>query len=201
MSFFSRGLFVVAGIIAGTTGLNYFVFGNSDDYGLPSSRLGAWREAKVRPACYGALENPERDPARSRLPAGQHRIAWQDYQRMVEMTAALKCYVVEQRDAVCNPDNRAYIVNYIDKYFAKKDAMLTTAKRYDAEEVTNVKQLWDGDNNRAIVSALEDHIRAGRLTKSDFGWSAPVEIKALLDKYVDAPDDCAKDHPSVANKS
>ena len=56
MSFMTRGLFVVGGIIAGTTALNYFVFGNAADYGLPNSRLGAWREALVRPACYGALE-------------------------------------------------------------------------------------------------------------------------------------------------
>jgi hypothetical protein len=35
MSFFSHGLFVVAGIIAGSTAINYFVLGNGADYGLP----------------------------------------------------------------------------------------------------------------------------------------------------------------------
>ena len=98
----------MAGIIAGSTALNYFVLGNSADYGLPSSQLGAWREAKVRPACYIALESPERDPARPMLPVGQHRIAQQDYSRMVEMTAALHCYLVTKRDAVCEPNNRGH---------------------------------------------------------------------------------------------
>jgi hypothetical protein len=47
MSFFSHGLFVVAGIIAGSTAINYFVLGNGADYGLPNSRLGAWRNSST----------------------------------------------------------------------------------------------------------------------------------------------------------
>ena len=200
MSFFSRGLFVVTGIIAGSTAINYFVLGNSADYGLPSSRLGAWREAKVRPACYIALESPERDPARPMLPAGQHRIAQQDYSRMVEMTAALHCYLVTQRDAVCEPNNRAYIVEYIGKYFSKMDTMLETAARYGNEEAQNVRILWNGDNNREINAALDEHVRTGHLMKSDFGWSSPAQLKALFQQYPDVADTCGKEQPSVAQR-
>jgi hypothetical protein len=200
MSFFSRGLFVVAGIIAGSTAINYFVLGNSADYGLPNSRLGAWREAKVRTACFFATESPERDSARPMLPAGQHRIALQDYTRMVEMTAALHCYLVTQRNAVCESDNRAYIVEYIGKYYSKMDSMLEAAAHYGNEEVQNVRELWNGDNNREINSALENHFRSGHLTKSDFGWSSPAQLKALFQQYSDASDMCAKEQPWVAQR-
>jgi hypothetical protein len=200
MSFMSRGLFVVAGIIAGSTALNYFVFGNTADFGLPSSRLGAWREAKVRTACYPAMEFPERDSARPMLPAGQHRIAPQDYTRTVEMTAALNCYVASQRNAVCEPNNRAYVVDYIGKYYAKMDAMLETAAHYGQDEVRNVRSLWNGQNNRSIAAALENHIRYGRLKKSDFGWSAPAALQSQFEKYAGAPDMCAKEPPWVAAK-
>lgn len=201
MSFMARGLFVVAGIIVGTTTINYFVLGNTADYGLPDSRLGAWRAAKVRPACYPALEYPEKDYARPRMPAGQNRIARSDYERMVEMTAALKCYVVSQGSAVCEPNNRAYIVNYIEKYFDKKDDMLETAQRYGDDEVRNVHRLWDSGNNRAIDGALEEHIRLGRLRKSDFSlWSAPAALAPLFERYPDAPDNCVKEAPWSAAK-
>jgi hypothetical protein len=196
MSFFSRGLFVVAG----TTAINYFVLGNSADYGMPNSRLGAWREAEVRPACYFALEYPERDSARPMLPYGQHRNAPQDYNRMVEMTAALNCYVATQRNAVCEPNNRAYVVEYIGKYFSKMDGMLETAARYGQDEVQNVRELWNGQNSQSITAALQDHIRNGRLTKSDFGWSAPATLKSELEKYAGAPDTCVNEHPWVASK-
>jgi hypothetical protein len=201
MSFMTRGLFVVGGIIAGTTALNYFVFGNSADYGMPNSRLGAWREALVRPACYGALENPEKDWARPKISAGQTRIAPEDYTRTVELTAALHCYLVTQSNAVCERNNRAYIVDYIGKYFSKMDGMLEAAAHYGGDEVRNVKYLWDGENNRAIMNALAKHIRDGRLTKSDFGWSSPAALKAQFQQYVDASDTCANERPWVAVKS
>ena len=200
MSFLTRGLFVVGGIIAGTTAINYFVFGNTADYGMPSSRLGAWREAQVRTACYAALENPERASARPRLPTGSHRIAPADYQRMVEMTAALNCYLVTQRNAICEPNNRAYIVEYIGRYYSKMDSMLEAAAHYGNEEVQNVRELWNGDNNREINSALENHFRSGHLTKSDFGWSSPAQLKALFQQYSDASDMCAKEQPWVAQR-
>ncbi len=200
MSFMSRGLFVVAGIIAGTTAINYFVFGNTADYGLPNSRIGAWREGQVRTACYPALEFPERASARPKLPTGAHRIAPADYQRMVEMTAALHCYLVTQRNAVCEPNNRAYIVDYIGKYFGKMDAMLETAARYGDAELRNVRELWNGPNNRAIAAALDNHFHFGRLNKSDFGWSSPAPLKAQFQQYAGAPDMCAKEQKWVAVK-
>ena len=37
------------------------------------------------------------------------------------MTAALNCYLVTHPNAICERNNRAYIVDYINRYFAKFD--------------------------------------------------------------------------------
>jgi len=200
MSFVSRALFVGIGIIAGAVALDYFVFGNTVHIGLAQARLGSESEAKVRPACFPALVSPKKDRDNPTLPYGQHRIAWQDHDRMVDMTAALHCYLVTQKDAVCDPDNRAYVVDYIERYFQKMDAMLETARRYGDDEVRNVRDLWDSANNRAIMAAIETHIRLGRLKRSDFGWSLPAALKPLFDRSVAGPDYCNPDHPWVAVK-
>ena len=200
MSFFSRGLFVVSGIIVGSTCLNYFVFGNPVNLSLPGSRLGDWQAAQVRPACYAALIAPEKDRGNPTLPYGQHRITWQDNRRTIDMTAALHCYVVAQTNAVCERNNRAYIVDYIEKYFAKRDAMLKIAARYDDGEIRNVREFWNSPNNRAIMTAIEHHFHYGHLRKSDFGWSAPDELKPIFDKYPDAPDNCPQEQPWTAIK-
>lgn len=200
MSFLSRGLFVAAGIIVGSTCINYLVAGETPSLPWSDGRLGNWREAKVRPACYAALNFPKRDRGNPTLPYGQHRIDGQDFDRMVDMTAALHCYVVTQQNAVCDPDNRAYVVDYIGKYFAKRDAMLGIAKRYGGGEEAAVRDLWDAANNRAIMNSLEMHIKYGRLRKSDFGWSAPKPLEATLEQYSNAPDHCDKARPWVAVK-
>jgi hypothetical protein len=195
-----RAVCVVAAIVGGSSAINHFVLGGSSDFGLTGSRVGSLRDAKVRTACYFTLEFPEKNPARPTLPPGQNRIAPQDYNRVVEITAALNCYVATQRNAICEPDNRAYIVDYIGRYFGKQDAMLEIAARYGETEVKNVQMLWDNPNSRAIDAALEDHIRYGRLNKSDFGWSAPAMLKAQLQRFSSAPDMCAKEQPWTAAK-
>jgi hypothetical protein len=200
MSFLSRGLFVASGIIVGSTCINYLVAGETVGLRWPGGRLDTAIEGKVRPACYAALNFPRKDRDNPALPYGQHRIDGRDFARMVDMTAALHCYVVTQQNAVCEPDNRAYIVEYIGKYFAKRDAMLEIARRYGGGEEEKVSLLWDAPNNRAIMSALEMHIKYGRLRKSDFGSSAPEPLKGTLDKYSGAPDSCDKAHPWVAIK-
>ncbi|MBS0245276.1 MAG: hypothetical protein JSR61_01550 [Proteobacteria bacterium] len=198
MDILPRVLFVIAGIAAGSTAVNYFVFGNTADYGLPNGRLGAWREAKVRTACFPALEFPQQDAANPKLPQGDHRIDRQDYMRMVDMTAALHCYLVSQRNAVCDPNNRAYIVDYASKYFAKMDDMIAVARRYDENEVGNVRQLWNSPNNRAVMAAFDDHIRNGRLMKGDFGFSMPAPLVVIFAKYPQAADQCRQERPAAA---
>jgi hypothetical protein len=198
MSLMWRALFVVSGIIAGSTAINYYVFGNTGDLTPQNARLGAWRDAQVRTACFGAMERPEDDPANPKFPAMPHRIGLMDHHRAVEVTAALHCYLVTQRGAVCERNNRAYIVDYIGKYFGKMDQMLGTAKAYGDDEVRNVRDVWNSRNNRAITAALDDHIRNGRLIKSDFGWSVPAQLETQLAS--NAPDMCAKERPWVAVK-
>ena len=62
------------------------------------------------------------------------------------MTVALNCYVVTNAKAVCEPNNRAYVIDYIGKYYAKRDEMLSVAKQYGEAEIRNVRQVW---NSRA----------------------------------------------------
>jgi hypothetical protein len=200
MSFFTKGLFVVGGIIAGTTAIDYFVLGNTSDYRMPSDRLGPWREAQVRPACYPALESPEKDAGNPQFPPEPNRISRTDYSRTVELTAALNCYVVTQTNAVCEPSNRTYIVDYIAKYFVKKNEMMAIAKRYGRAEVEKIERLWDAGNNRAIGVAIENHIRNGRITRLDFGLSAPDELRPVFDKFANTPDHCPRERRWTAAK-
>ena len=199
----ARAIFVAAGVLGGGFAVNHFVFGDTlslSSFNMPGTRLGAARDAKVRTACYFATEAPEKERTRPVLPASRHRIDPNDYDRTVMLTAALNCYVVTQRNAVCEPNNRAYIVDYIGKYFGKWDAMLETAARYGDGEAQNVKLLWDNEQSHAIAAALEDHIRNGRLKKSDFGWYPPAMIKAQLNRFSGATDVCGKEKPWTAAK-
>jgi hypothetical protein len=200
MSLMWRAAFVVAGVVIGSTAINYFVLGNSADYATQNARIGAWREAMVRPACYRALEQPEKDHGAPRRPPMPNRVGAMDLDRTIELTAALHCYLITQNNAVCERNNRAWIVDYIRKYFGKMDEMLATAAAYDRDEVRIVHDVWNAANNRAIVAALDNHIRNGRLTKADFGWTVPAQLKAQLDRHAGAPDTCTKERPWVAVK-
>lgn len=190
MTLIGRGLFVLGGIALGVLAINHFVFGNTGDLLPMSARMGEWRKAAIREACYPALEHPERDPLLPKLPSGAHRIEPADQRRATEMTAALNCYVVTNVNALCEPNNRAWIVDYIDKYYDKKDDMLAIARRYGDAEVRNVEQLWNSPRNQAIQAALVRNIRDGRLSKSDFGWSAPDALMPALSQYQKATDTC-----------
>jgi hypothetical protein len=143
MDLLKRGLFVLVCATVGGTALNHFVLGNTGDSLPRNARMGDWRTAQVRPACYRALERPEADRHAPRMPAGEHRIDVQDGLAARDMTVALNCYVVTQRNAVCEPNNRAWIVDYIGRYFGKKEEMLAVAARHGEGEVRTVRALWD----------------------------------------------------------
>ena len=130
---------VLGGIFLGINLINYFVLGNSGDYLPGRERMGEWKEAKIREACYSALEAPERDSLLPKLTSNEHRVDWRDLNRAKEMTAALNCYLVTHPNAICERNNRAYIVDYISRYFAKFDEMIDTAKRYGESEISTVK--------------------------------------------------------------
>jgi len=187
-----RAVFVIGAIFLGVQLINYFVLGNTADY-LPSGeRMGEWKKAKIREACFPALEKSHRDPLLPKVSNSQHRIGWRDLNRAVEMTAALNCYLVTHADAICERNNRAYIVDYINRYFAKFDEMLGVAKPYGESEAQTVKNLWDSPRNRAISAALASNINNGRLIKDDFGWTAPTAIKSMFGQYHGTTDTCPK---------
>ena len=191
MNLIARGLFVIGGIAVGSFALNYFVLGNTGDALIPSARIGEWRKAQVREACYRAMEYPERDGMAPKMPPGQHRVAPSDHQRAVELTVALNCYVVTKQNAICEPDNRAWIVDYIGKYYAKKNEMLATARDYGEAEIRNVETLWSSPRNRAIEQALAAHIKSGRLNRGDFGFFVPDAVQPMLAQQSGAADSCA----------
>jgi hypothetical protein len=192
MTLLLRAVFVLGAIFVGVNLLNYFVLGNSGDYLPGGERMGEWKEAKIREACYPALESPERDSLLPQLSTNDHRVDWQDLNRAIEMTAALNCYVVTHPNAICERNNRAYIVDYINRYYAKFDEMMNTARRYGESEMSTVRNLWDSPRNRAINAALATDAGNGRLIKSDFGWTVPAAMKPLLDRYKGSTDNCPR---------
>jgi hypothetical protein len=192
MDLLKRAAFVIGGIFLGINLINYFVLGNTGDYLPGGARMGEWKEAKVREACYPALEFIERDGQLPKLSTDRHRVAWRDLTRAQEMTAALNCYLVTHPNAICERNNRAYIVDYINRYFAKLDEMLDVAKRYGDAEISTVKGLWDSPRNRAINAALMRDASSGRLIKADFGWSMPTAMRPMLDQYKGTSDNCPK---------
>ena len=192
MYLLKRAAFVVGGIFLGINLLNYFVLGHTGDYLPGGERMGEWKAAKIREACYPALEHVERDGQLPKLSTDRHRVAWRDLTRTQEMTAALNCYLVTHPNAICERNNRAYIVDFINRYFATFDEMLDVAKRYGDAEISTVKDLWDSPRNRAINAALIRDAGSGRLIKTDFGWSLPTAMKSMLDQYKGTSDNCPK---------
>jgi hypothetical protein len=192
MNFLKRAAFVVGAIFLGVNLLNYFVLGHTGDYLPGGERMGEWKAAKIREACYPTLEHPERDGQLPKLSTREHRVDWRDLNRAVEMTAALNCYLVTHPDAICERNNRAYIVDYINRYFAKFDEMIDIAKRYGESEISTVKNLWDSPRNRAINAALMQDTSSGRLIKADFGWTTPAAMKSMLNQYKGTTDNCPR---------
>lgn len=145
----------------------------------------------MREACFPATERPEADRLAPKMPVGPHRVAPRDYRRSLELTVALHCYVVTKQNAICQPDNRAWIVDYIGRYYTKKAEMLATAKSYGEAEVRTVEALWNSPRNRAIDQALAAHVKSGRLSRADFGFFMPDAVQPLLVQHTGAVDECA----------
>lgn len=183
--FIRRAAFVLTAIVIGQTILYFSLTPGSTL--VRNARMGEWKKADVREACFGALEQLK-DPNLPRYPSdftsadGVHRAR--------EMTAALHCYIVTKKDAMCDPNNRAYIVDYIGKYHDKMDTMLASAKRQGPEQLKMMQMFWNSRHNQTIASTLDAAIRDGKLNKSDFGWSTPNALKPGLDKNANAPDRC-----------
>lgn len=185
MHLVKRAAFIITAIILGRFGLYLLM---TPGVTLPhNTRMGEWKKADVREACFGALETLK-DPELPRYPSDFTTA--DGVERAREMTAALHCYLVTKRDAVCNPDNRAYIVDYVGKYYDKMDSMMASAKRQGGSQFTMMQRFWDSGRNRQISAAIETAIREGKLSKSDFGWSSPAALKTLLAQYAKAPDQC-----------
>ena len=83
MNFLMRAAFVLGGIFLGINLINYFVLGHTGDYLPGGQRMGEWKEAKIREACYPALESPERDELLPKLTSNQHRVGWRELNRAI----------------------------------------------------------------------------------------------------------------------
>lgn len=188
MSWMWRALFVIGAIVVGRTAIGLYTEGASAFFNTETARVGNWREAKLRPACSIVREYPAREVG---VPARPLRLFHEDYERALELSAALKCFLVTQHNAVCERDNRAYVIHYAGEYFSKMDEMLSAALRHGEEHVRQVRALWNAPNNKAAMDALDAHIRAGKLHTSDFGRSAPAQLKPQLAQWAKATDGCA----------
>src|SRR5258705_2783113 len=102
MSWMWRALFVIAAIVVGRTAIGLYWEGPSAFFETETARVGNWREAKLRPACRIVREQPAREVG---APARPQRVAWEDHERTLELSAALKCFLVTQTNAVCDRDN------------------------------------------------------------------------------------------------
>ena len=142
-------------------------------------------------------EQPAREVG---VPAKPSRVGFEDYERALELSAALNCFLLTQTNAVCERDNRAYVIHYVGEYFSKMDEMLSTAARYGDDTVREVRALWNAPQNRAALDALDAHIRAGKLHTSDFGRSAPAQLKPQLAQWAKATDGCASQRAWVPVK-
>src|SRR6478672_3527735 len=100
MNFLMRAAFVLGGIFLGINLINYFVLGNSGDYLPGGQRMDEWKEAKIREACYPALEAPARDSLLPKLTSNEPRGDWRDLNRAKEMLAALNGYLVTHPNAI-----------------------------------------------------------------------------------------------------
>src|SRR5262245_7238607 len=110
MKFLSRLALVVCAVLAAPYLMKYLIHGTVDF--LPSNeRMGEWKQAKIRETCFPAIENAFRDPLAPKRPTQEHHIGWQDLNRAIEMTSLLNCYLVTHPNAICEPNNRAYIVD------------------------------------------------------------------------------------------
>jgi len=187
-----RAAFILGAIFVGANLINYSVLGNTGDYLPGGARMGEWKAARIREACYPAFVVSERDATLPLLTTNDHRVAWQDLKQARTLTTALHCYLVTHPNAICEKNNRAYIVDYINRYFSKFDEMVDIAKRYGESEITNVKNLWDSPRNRAISAALIQDASSGRLIKADFGWSTPAAMRPMLDQYKGKTDNCPR---------
>jgi hypothetical protein len=184
--FIRRASFVVAAIILGQIVL-YFLMTPGATL-VHNTRMGESRKAEVREACFEALEQLNHPD----LPRYPSDIATADgVARATEMTAALHCYMVTRRDAVCNPDDRAYVVDYIGRYYDKMDSMMASAKRKGPDQLKLMQGFWNSRRNQQIAATIEAAIRDGKLNKSDFGWSIPAALKPMLDQNAKAADRCA----------
>ncbi|MEJ0078081.1 MAG: hypothetical protein WDO17_22100 [Alphaproteobacteria bacterium] len=188
MSLMWRALFVIGAIVAGRTAIGLYWEGPSAFFQTETARVGNWREAKLRPACQIVREQPAREVG---APARPQRVSWEDHERALELSAALNCFLVTQTNAVCERDNRAYVIHYVGEYFSKMEEMLASAARHGDDDVRAVRSLWNAPNNRAALAALDENIRFGKLHTSDFGRSAPAPLKPQLAQWAKMTDGCA----------
>jgi hypothetical protein len=183
-----RALFVIGAIVVVRTAIGLYWEGPSAFFNTETARVGNWRDATLRPACQIVREQPMREVG---APARPQRVSWEDHERALELSAALKCFLITQTNAVCDRDNRAYVIHYVGEYFSKMDEMLATAARYGDDDVRAVRSLWNAPNNRAAMESLDAHIRYGKLYASDFGRSAPAQLKPQLAQWANRADGCA----------
>jgi len=98
-----------------------------------------------------------------------------------------ECIYAKDDRELCDPDNRAAMVESTAKFFAFAKQLQGIQPPLDAGEARVI------DNSRdRLLNALKNHRRYGTLTSGDFGSFAPAEIQQVMRADGETRDICKR---------
>lgn len=104
----------------------------------------------------------------------------------------LLCALDHDPTAICDADNRAMVVDGVNRYMRSVDRLLKgdiPNKTRSAEDGLTLGQIQSLRDRMAF--AVEKQIRDGRLIKSDFGWFPSSAITEIFSRTTPLRDACA----------
>lgn len=119
----------------------------------------------------------------------------------------LVCLMTRNQRRLCNASNRSALANDLIAYFKFMDDSRATVKRAlkdptsmrivemgrklstKSGSISRGAPSWDPDPS--VIAAMQDLVRTGYLSQSDFGWYAPKSITSVVEKIEQQDDACA----------
>lgn len=102
----------------------------------------------------------------------------------------IECAMQRYPAELCDPDNRAMVVDAVIRYMRADDRFKAEMARADPRERAELWKLHDSNRRDRILDAVDRHRRAGRLIRGDFGFSPHPDIKAVFGKSDPIADSC-----------
>jgi hypothetical protein len=129
------------------------------------------------------------DPSAPKFVGGVTSLQSGDHNGAIVRVATMNCYAAVSASEFCQPETRAMIAAYADRFLQVRRDMTSGAA--NARMEADAQRIWRSPKGLAADAALEGHFKAGRLRSRDFGWSPAADVSTLLKKYESAPDGCA----------